>query len=128
MKIRNGFVSNSSSSSFIVDIRKPEVQDLLSKLDKGETSYQGLGRYTAVFDSDDFKEFDLDYYDSMWPLRLLPPEVYKLIGGFDKDSLRDNFAYVRQSDEGMGGYLCSDESFDVEKELSKICEWKGEYH
>ena len=49
MKIRNGFVSNSSSSSFVLDGSKKEVQEILSQVAPHiSRSISDLGRHTVV--------------------------------------------------------------------------------
>jgi len=49
LKIRNGFVSNSSSSSFVLDGSKKEVQEILSQVAPHiSRSISDLGRHTVV--------------------------------------------------------------------------------
>jgi len=94
MKIRNGFVSNSSSSSFIIDTRIAGANEYLERARK-EIHYNhlDLGRYSSVCDADEIRRYlsqDFAYHREF---------IKKGI-----DILGDAAAFVRISDENMGGW------------------------
>ena len=109
MKIRNGFVSNSSSSSFILDARNPEVQKLLPQINSLPKPY-GLDRCTAAAIGEDAivyaNEWNRDAGVDRFPDNY--PALHDLgswILHYAKEIGEDNVVFVRESDEGMGGML-----------------------
>ena len=104
MKIRNGFVSNSSSSSFLLDKRDPEVQCLLSNIHEDvRTSMKGYSRDTVVVDLDEalywFKE-DVNFFEDYIK------ELEKTAEAFGDV---ENAIYVRISDEVQDSLFESDD-------------------
>ena len=109
-KIRLGFVSNSSSSSFILDIRQDGVQKLVNDFHSLDLA-EGLSRCTAMAVGE----------SAVWYAK----EWNKSIRGYDKPGEEDsaagglgnwilewaeklgnmNVVFLRESDEEMGGYF-----------------------
>jgi len=99
MKIRTGFISNSSSSSFILDIRDKGVKELVNKMIT-KNPYN-VNRLTAVAKGKDAVE-----YAKQWDK--IMGEGYTFgdwIREWAEKLGEDNIVFVRESDEGMGGYL-----------------------
>ena len=101
MKMRLGFVSNSSSTAFILDMRDDGVGELV-ELNKDAPYPRGLDRRTAlavgrtaVFYGQEWVEFcdwddnGLGHWILEWALELGT----------------ENIVFASESDEGMGGYL-----------------------
>ena len=86
MKCRTGFVSNSSSSSFIVDMSNMP-KELVSKVMRLTDRSDDLTRCTGIITDLErwIKELEDDYYN-----------ISKYINN-------PNIVIVRESDEGMGG-------------------------
>ena len=107
MRTRVGFVSNSSSSSFILDSRDPRVKKILEdfrNLDRAE----GLSRCTAKAVNEDAVRYarewntDIRSYDK--------PGQDSAEGGLGDWILywaaklgQENVVFLRESDEDMGG-------------------------
>jgi len=107
MLIRDGFVSNSSSTAFILDLREDAVKELVKRSTVKEPC--SLGRQTAlaigkraVYYAQDWieatEEWHKDGYDDE---RDLGPWILKWAERLGED----NVVFARESDEGMGGYL-----------------------
>jgi len=121
MKIRNGFVSNSSSSSFILDKRKLTNSTIASirKLNPAD----GLGRSTAFAEGRDAVGFANEWNTECG-------EYGGGLGQWILDEAKrlgeENIIFVRESDEGMGGNL-SDVGLSLARIRSKA-EGEMEYH
>ena len=63
MKVRNGFVSNSSSSSFILDLRDEGVKEILENVIAQEA--YGLGRCSAQAVGCDVVAYANEWLDDM---------------------------------------------------------------
>jgi hypothetical protein len=133
MKIRSGFVSNSSSTAFILDCRDDSAKKLLSQMNS--RSLDVLSRNTGVewgksavtlanAHAEDVYSDDIPYFTE-WIL-----EWAEKLG-------EDNIVLVRESDEGLGGYLFNEENdyYDYDKyetslrgQLDKIALSTYEYH
>lgn len=102
MKIRNGFVSNSSSQCFILDYRKDSVKELLTHL---SANLPRGDRCTAIAIGGEAVDY-ANSYDmcssalSDWILR------------WAEQLGENNVVFLRESDEGMGGYLFGKECPD----------------
>jgi len=103
MKMRVGFVSNSSSTAFILDLRDEGVKEMVEQ--SSVQLARGLGRYTAmaagkaaVYYAEDWISATRDWYDEG---EGLGPWIM-----YWADRLgRENVVFARESDEGMGGFL-----------------------
>lgn len=85
MKIRNGFVSNSSSSSFIaygkeVNLTNEEILKAIKKIDKG--------KYKELIEEYKEEDWDIDDLDSY--------ELYEILG----DLLEKSIEYCTNDDGG----------------------------
>lgn len=104
MKIRHGFVSNSSSSSYILDLRKEGVKEIVKSIRASRPL--GLGRCSALAVGKDAADFAQEWIDEneAWH-----GAEYDGLGYWIKDWVdklgEDNVVFVRESDEGMGGHL-----------------------
>lgn len=107
MKIRRSFVSNSSSMSFILDARNPEVQKILPKI-KSLNKADGLNRRTCSavgehavqYAKNWITEYDECCYDDG------DINLGKWILKWADELGKANVVFVRESDEEMGGSLC----------------------
>lgn len=108
MKIRNGFVSNSSSSSFIVKTNSNYFEELQKQPDFHYKQGRDLSRCTGVYTGNDLEEFAEALLEDGFCINLV--EKILLYGhkyGFN------NIALVMDSDEGVGGRLFSPNNDDV---------------
>lgn len=114
MKIRTGFVSNSSSSSFVLNLKNHLVKELLAKVDPKFNSfyYIGPGRYSVIMDRHETEQLITDEFCSH--REIVREEIANLI-----KELGNNFVYVRESDEGIEGYLFEHLGPDKERELTQ---------
>jgi len=100
MKTRDGFVSNSSSTCFIFDLREPKVKEFVELNRKKGIDSPDIGRGTAISVGYDVAE----YIDELEDLRFgyeLIEILYKWIYNLGAD----NIVFARWSDEGIGGNL-----------------------
>ena len=140
MKTRNGFVSNSSSSSFILDLRKEGVRELVDKIIAREPT--GLDRCTAKAIGRDAVEYAKEWIEVIGEL-VNDNSSYGIghwILEWANKLGEDNIVFVRESDEGSGGYLfdnnagrMAEEGDDMEfekgyEELERLKEDEREYH
>ena len=103
MKIRAGFVSNSSSTAFILDLQDERVQKAIKDCPADKPT--DLNRCTALAVGNDAVEYakgwiaEMEYWGS----------TYSGLGQwilYWADTLgQDNIVFARESDEGMGGWL-----------------------
>ena len=108
MKQRARFVSNSSSSSFILDRRVEGVEELLSEI--VAPLPRGLDRCTAKAIGREAVAYAEDW------CRALHDTEPTCLGGWilkwAEELGEENLAFLRESDEGMGGWL-DDEAEDA---------------
>jgi hypothetical protein len=105
MKTRNALVANSSSTAYILDLRKDGVPEFVEDTkQKGIEKPSGLGRSTAIAVG-----LDVVRYARLWKQSM---SKYTTQAGFADwilewvDKLgEENVVFARNSDEGMGGYL-----------------------
>ena len=128
MKTRNGFVSNSSSSSFVISIPKWMLEAEWDK-NKTKTLYKNIMKMTER--SDDLTRCTGRICDIKQWLNLLndggEEDCYtfqKIVKLLYKDD--NNIIVVRESDEQMGGSL-SDYGI-TEEDLYPFLIYKFEYH
>jgi hypothetical protein len=103
MKMRSGFVSNSSSTCFILDRRNEKTQKLLRKV--GGEAPKPRSRSTALAIGLNVKRYAEsldDRYNSEMIARLLR---------WGDELGWENVVFLRESDEGAGGYLFAKGAF-----------------
>jgi len=133
MKIRTGFVSNSSSSSFILDIRDKGVLELVNKMTTKKPC--DVNRLTAVAKGKDAVEYAKQWNNDVGEHHLKPTYGDWILEWSEKLG-EDNIVFVRESDEGMGGYLFKgdkdgEDLYDdgpLHQKLSKLSKSYMEYH
>ncbi len=122
MKTRNGFVSNSSSTSFLLDLRDEKSKTVFEGI-SGAPGRSDLGRHTVSITGDALRDFYAESVDERWGSTYHGDWIqeYALkVGGFS------NLGYVRESDEGMGGYL---EDYGSSEEIVRaVALDEQEYH
>ena len=107
MKKREGFVSNSSSSAFILDLRK-DGAETIEKINKHvPRPYPGdMGRGTVFCTRSEVIQFANSYIHS-YHQEL--EEDCQCLGHWVREWISklgaENIGFARESDEGMGGYL-----------------------
>lgn len=118
MKARMGFVSNSSSSSFVLDLKDEGVAEAVAKVHARKAV--GLGRGTAIAVGRDAVEYAQAWVEST-------KEWYKNGGGLGHWILEwadkighDNIVFLRISDE-------EEENYEAES-LSCLAISEREYH
>jgi len=133
MKIRTGFVSNSSSSSFILDIRDKGVLELVNKMTTKKPC--DVNRLTAVAKGKDAVEYAKQWNKDTGE-HYLKPTYGDWILEWSEKLGEDNIVFVRESDEGMDGYLFKgdedgEDLYDdgpLHQKLSKLSKSYMEYH
>lgn len=114
MKVRMGFVSNSSSSSFLIPVDSLSESEL-EKIKKMKSYDVTNGcRKTGYISPENLELFAGEYAGDI--LEII--QEYKLNGN-------NTLILIRESDEGMGGYF-SDYGIDDNITDKNICEF--EYH
>lgn len=112
MKTRQGFVSNSSSSSFIL-CTKDLDSNLLERLKGLPDMSDSMGRATGVV-------WDIETWlgDDHWS----DYGLWDIIAKYGNE----NLILVRESDEGMNGYFGE---YDIDDgEISRLAVYEFEYH
>ena len=115
MKTRKGFVSNSSSTAFILDVRdKASARWVLANYNC-IPSPKGAGRMTCIAAGVEAVEYARSLYDPEWG-----NELGDWILEWAEKIGVENIVFARESDEGMGGYL---DEFPTKEALAEM-----EYH
>ena len=131
MKRRTALVSNSSSTSYILDLRDPEVQKVVAECAKPNKTPQNMGRQTAMCIglrvaewAREIVEEDIEYWEES-KSRLEGKERWEGHGDKILEWVvklgEENIVFMRESDEEMGGVLfedCCPDFYDV-RELPK---------
>jgi len=120
MKIRTGFVSNSSSSCFILDYSNPEVKKLFKGRASDNSWDADKGRCTCFLKG---KEV-VDYVN-----RYVPRDdaTGDWILKWARKLGEDNIVFVRESDEAMGGSIFGGEEGQYSED-PKIKEQYKKFH
>ena len=107
MKIRKSFVSNSSSTSFILDARDPKVQELLPKIKSLNKAY-GLNRRTCGAVGDHAVQYAKNWITEYNECCYDDGDINlgKWILKWADELGKANVVFVRESDEEMGGSFC----------------------
>ena len=130
MKIRNGFVANSSSSCFILDRSTPGVDKILENCVANTVDIDNIGRHTVIATGQEA----LDYINN----------ITDYWSELDMNQFNDimetmninNLVFLRESDEAMGGYLfCGEDEWASRNQyqylydlLNKLSLLEFEYH
>ena len=95
MKTRTGFVSNSSSSSFVIPLSHPVAQYIDDNWEGTRIEEGQFGRFTGICSGKEFENWVAsdDWFDSLKD-RLT-----------DQDISPIDCLYIRESDESMNGYI-----------------------
>lgn len=118
MKIRNGFVANSSSSCYILSLENEWSRQLLEQL-KGHVPHaRGLGRGTSWATGENLAAYADDYmeYEKKYGYSDLGSWIREWIDELGSDKT----LFVMKSDEGMGGYLPVEVEEVLEHSLSSM--------
>lgn len=107
MKVRAGFVSNSSSTAFILDLRTPGVAELVAQAKcEGVRRPQSLDRWTALAVGKEAMRYSRDWTEDWGYIYYgLHQHLGHFIKGWALKIGEENVVFMRESDEGMGGYL-----------------------
>lgn len=114
MKYRNGFVSNSSSTAFILDMSNPEtkkwLEDNSNSFNQANTltEYGGYGRYTVYDYGATLKDYAENWVNEICDTDY-PWDMGDNFGSWILSHIYvlgiENAFFMRISDEGMGGDL-----------------------
>jgi len=105
MKIRAGFVSNSSSTAFILDLRDEGVKEMVEQSSVGAP--YSLNRRTALAVGDDAVHYANEWIADTeeWYKDGVRDGLGHWIMEWVVELGRENVVFARESDEEMGGYL-----------------------
>lgn len=107
MKFRTGFVSNSSSTCYILDLRKEAVKEFVSRCGEIDRA-MGLGRSTAIATGEEAVQYAVEWNESIGEYEdddYLTNGLGTWILEWAKRLGKENVVFVRNSDEGSGDYL-----------------------
>jgi len=143
MKKRIGFVSNSSSSSFIITMKKAEEltkENIMKIIDPGKDSFfHNMAKEISEIFMDRIEQIDIDYIYAEWvyPIEYMLSDVDKIKkivengdSPYDEKTLRKILegsivmyqGSVADDDGGMGAALCDmtinfeDDNIKIEKD------------
>jgi len=133
MKTRHGLVSNSSSSSFILDGRDPEVVKLMRSCIAGDLNLS-LGRSTGWGWGLEAIDWANEWIASMGDYYKEPNGIGHQVLKYAKEFGEENIIFLLESDEGMGGSLFEESSGDYYDstgpyaDLRRLSKIDMEYH
>lgn len=100
MKKRNGFVSNSSSTAFIIDRTEDGAEEYIEEVKQSTSGFLDYGRTSCFADVEEIREYARAYLDDEYNSHA--QWLFDCV--FD---LGNDIAFVRISDEEMGGWAPS---------------------
>lgn len=122
MKIRNGFVSNSSSSSFILD--KRNISEEMLEIINGLQEAKGCGRYTAKAIGKKAVQYANDWIVEFGKYSDEPGSLGPWILEWANKLGEENVVFVRKSDEDFD----NEYSHYLVRDLRGFAESEMEYH
>jgi hypothetical protein len=104
MKSRDGFVSNSSATCFVLDLAKPGVREFYDRCRETGIPTWPSGRCTALLTGSGIDSLleEVTWYSKG---EIQNVEPYSTIKGWTQNYNWEDLLLVISSDEGMGGFI-----------------------